>query len=214
MPPLCPRCHSRVERAGVTRFLNRRREVPRIVRREAHARHLASLPVIERRGRHAHEASSSGLPDPSLAASTALFVGQAAGAQPTHRRTTPCSSRRTSWPEIASSCTTAAKDGTLTPAGSYATGGLGGAARRAPRPIARVAGLARLRPSAQAAVRRQCGQRLGLDVQRPRRPLSLENVVPSGGQFPASIAVTHDLVYVLNAGGTGTVQGFQIGATG
>ena len=42
--------------------------------------------------------------------------------------------------------------------------------------------------------------------------LSLLNVVPSGGQFPASIAVNHDLVYVLNAGGTGSVQGFRIAA--
>src|SRR5262249_36948282 len=44
--------------------------------------------------------------------------------------------------------------------------------------------------------------------------LSLANVVPSGGQFPASIAVHHDLVYVLDAGGAGTVQGFRIGAGG
>src|SRR5205085_3684903 len=36
--------------------------------------------------------------------------------------------------------------------------------------------------------------------------LSLVNVVPSGGEFPASIAVHHDLVYVLNAGGTGTCR--------
>jgi len=40
--------------------------------------------------------------------------------------------------------------------------------------------------------------------------LSLEDVVPSGGQFPASIAVQQDLVYVLNSGGTGIVQGFRI----
>ena len=44
--------------------------------------------------------------------------------------------------------------------------------------------------------------------------LSLVNVVPSGGEFPASIAVHHDLVYVLNAGGTGTVQGFRIDDSG
>jgi 6-phosphogluconolactonase (cycloisomerase 2 family) len=40
--------------------------------------------------------------------------------------------------------------------------------------------------------------------------LRLTGVVPSGGGFPASIAVHHDLVYVLNSGGTGIVQGFTI----
>jgi hypothetical protein len=35
-------------------------------------------------------------------------------------------------------------------------------------------------------------------------------IVPSGGGFPASIAVHRDLVYVLNSGGTGIVQGFRI----
>jgi hypothetical protein len=40
--------------------------------------------------------------------------------------------------------------------------------------------------------------------------LRLENVVDSGGQFPNSVAVHRRLVYVLNAGGTGIVQGFWI----
>jgi 6-phosphogluconolactonase (cycloisomerase 2 family) len=40
--------------------------------------------------------------------------------------------------------------------------------------------------------------------------LRLTDVDPSGGEFPASIAVHDDLVYVLNAGGTGIVQGFEI----
>jgi 6-phosphogluconolactonase (cycloisomerase 2 family) len=40
--------------------------------------------------------------------------------------------------------------------------------------------------------------------------LRLRDVLPSGGDFPASIAVHDDLVYVLNAGGTGIVQGFEI----
>ena len=37
-----------------------------------------------------------------------------------------------------------------------------------------------------------------------------EGVVPSGGQFPTSVAVRNGLVYVLNAGGAGTLQGFRI----
>jgi 6-phosphogluconolactonase (cycloisomerase 2 family) len=40
--------------------------------------------------------------------------------------------------------------------------------------------------------------------------LRLEQVLPSGGGFPASVAVHDDLVYVLNAGGTGILQGFEI----
>jgi 6-phosphogluconolactonase (cycloisomerase 2 family) len=40
--------------------------------------------------------------------------------------------------------------------------------------------------------------------------LRLTDIDPSGGEFPASIAVHDDLVYVLNAGGTGIVQGFEI----
>ena len=40
--------------------------------------------------------------------------------------------------------------------------------------------------------------------------LRLTDVDPSGGDFPASIAVHDDLVYVLNAGGVGIVQGFEI----
>ena len=40
--------------------------------------------------------------------------------------------------------------------------------------------------------------------------LLLEQVVPSGGQFPVSIAVRGDLVYVLNAGLDGSVQGYRL----
>jgi hypothetical protein len=40
--------------------------------------------------------------------------------------------------------------------------------------------------------------------------LSLAAVVPSGGQFPSSIAVYGNLVYVLNTGGAGAIQGFAL----
>jgi hypothetical protein len=39
---------------------------------------------------------------------------------------------------------------------------------------------------------------------------NLLDVLPSGGQFPASIAVHGNLVCVLNSGGAGIVQGFRI----
>src|SRR5207247_1848710 len=45
-------------------------------------------------------------------------------------------------------------------------------------------------------------------VHRDR--LHLMQVLSSGGQFPASIAVHGKWVYVLNSGGTGIVSGFRI----
>lgn len=40
--------------------------------------------------------------------------------------------------------------------------------------------------------------------------LVLQQVLASGGGFPASIAVDRNVLYVLNAGGAGTLQGFRI----
>jgi 6-phosphogluconolactonase (cycloisomerase 2 family) len=45
------------------------------------------------------------------------------------------------------------------------------------------------------------------------RPV-LRNVVPSGGFIPVSVAVSEDRLYVLNAGGTGSVTTFAIGHHG
>jgi 6-phosphogluconolactonase (cycloisomerase 2 family) len=44
--------------------------------------------------------------------------------------------------------------------------------------------------------------------------LHLESVLGSGGQFPASIAVHGQFVYVLNSGGSGVLQGFRIAGEG
>ena len=35
-------------------------------------------------------------------------------------------------------------------------------------------------------------------------------VIGSGGQFPSSVAVHHDLVYVMNAGGEGSINGYRV----
>jgi 6-phosphogluconolactonase (cycloisomerase 2 family) len=102
-------------------------------------------------------------------------------------------------------------DGRLSVAGTYATGGNGGAA--AP-------GTESDRLASQGSLVYDAGHSLlfavnaGSDsisafkVQGDR--LKLGDVLPSGGQFPASIAVHGDLVYVLNSGGAGIVQGFRI----
>lgn len=48
------------------------------------------------------------------------------------------------------------------------------------------------------------------------RPSGLQLVdrEPSGGERPVSVTAHHDLLYVLNAGGTGGIQGFRISPSG
>jgi len=108
-----------------------------------------------------------------------------------------------------------AADGQLTQAGSYPTGGLGGIAEP---------GTESDHLASQGSLVYDAEHQLlfavnaGSDSVTTFRvvgdTLSVANVVPSGGQFPASIAVHRDLVYVLNSGGTAIVQGFRIGGDG
>jgi 6-phosphogluconolactonase (cycloisomerase 2 family) len=104
-----------------------------------------------------------------------------------------------------------AADGTLSPAGTYATGGNGGAA---------LPGTESDRLASQGSLAYDSKHKLlvavnaGSDTVSAFRVkgdrLELEDVVSSGGQFPASVGVHDDLAYVLNSGGTGIVQGFRI----
>jgi 6-phosphogluconolactonase (cycloisomerase 2 family) len=104
-----------------------------------------------------------------------------------------------------------ASNGQLTRAGTYATGGNGGVA--AP-------GTESDHLGSQGSLVYDAADRLLIAVNAGSDSVStlsvhddrlqLESVVPSGGQFPASVAVDGKLVYVLNAGGTGIVQGFRI----
>jgi 6-phosphogluconolactonase (cycloisomerase 2 family) len=104
-------------------------------------------------------------------------------------------------------------DGSLAEAGRYSTGGLGGLANGAVvDPLA-----------SQGSLAFDAGRHLlyavnagsnTVSVFRVRgTTLDLRDVVPSGGTFPASITVRHDLVFVLNAGGTGSVNGFRVEGT-
>lgn len=103
------------------------------------------------------------------------------------------------------------RDGQLTRAGSYATGGNGGIA--AP-------GTESDRLASQGSLVYDGEHRLLFAVNAGSDSVSvfkvhgsalkLADVVASGGDFPASVAVHEDLVYVLNAGGVGIVQGFEI----
>jgi 6-phosphogluconolactonase (cycloisomerase 2 family) len=102
-------------------------------------------------------------------------------------------------------------DGTLTRAGTYATGGNGGAA---------VPGSETDHLASQGSLAYDAASRLLIAVNAGSDSVSafrvtgdrlqLTSVVASGGQFPASIAVHGRLVYVLNSGGSGIVQGFRI----
>jgi 6-phosphogluconolactonase (cycloisomerase 2 family) len=104
-----------------------------------------------------------------------------------------------------------AGDGRLTRAGTYATGGNGGAA--AP-------GTESDRLASQDSLVYDAEHRLLFAVNAGSDSFSvfrvhgdrlrLWQVLPSGGDFPAGVAVHDDLVYVLNAGGVGIVQGFEI----
>jgi 6-phosphogluconolactonase (cycloisomerase 2 family) len=104
-----------------------------------------------------------------------------------------------------------AADGTLSAAGTYATGGNGGSA---------LPGTESDRLASQSSLAYDSTHKLliavnaGSDTVSAFRVkgdrLELENVLPSGGQFPASVGVHDDLAYVLNSGGSGIVQGFRI----
>ena len=104
-----------------------------------------------------------------------------------------------------------ASDGALSQAGTYATGGNGGAA--AP-------GTESDRLASQGSLVYDSNHSLLIAVNAGSDTVTTfkvhgdrlqgRKVVSSGGQFPASVAVHGRLVYVLNAGGTGIVQGYRI----
>jgi len=100
-------------------------------------------------------------------------------------------------------------DGTLTRAGTYATGGLGGAALPGTESdhLATQGSLVRTH-DLLIAVNAGSNTISVFRVKGDR--LDLEQVLPSGGQFPAGVGAHGNLVYVLNAGGTGVVQGFRV----
>jgi len=103
-----------------------------------------------------------------------------------------------------------ADDGTLTFAASYPTGGLGGV----------LAGSVVDHLASQGALAYDPEHSLLFAVNAGSNTLSvfsvqddvlqLREIVPTNGSFPVSVAVHDDLVYVLNARGGGSVQGYEI----
>jgi len=101
-------------------------------------------------------------------------------------------------------------DGTLTRADTYATGGNGGVETGAVVDSLASQGSLTYDAAHQLLFAVNAGSDslsvFGVDGSA----LTLRQVVASGGSFPTSVAVSGDLVYALNAGGDGTVQGFRI----
>jgi DNA-binding beta-propeller fold protein YncE len=103
-----------------------------------------------------------------------------------------------------------AADGTLTPAGSYATGGRGGI----------LAGSVVDHTASQGSLAYDPAHALLYAVNAGSDTISVfgvsgdrlirHEVLGSGGSFPVSVAVHGDLVYVLNALNGGNVQGYKV----
>ncbi|HET9094632.1 MAG TPA: beta-propeller fold lactonase family protein [Solirubrobacteraceae bacterium] len=107
-----------------------------------------------------------------------------------------------------------ASDGTLTPAGTYPTGGDGG--RLGGSAVDHLASQDSLAYDAAAgelfAVNAGSDSVSVFGVEGDQ--LQLRQVIGSGGSFPASLSVHGDLVYVLNSADGGQIQGFRLTADG
>jgi 6-phosphogluconolactonase (cycloisomerase 2 family) len=144
-----------------------------------------------------------------FAACTALVATQAAGAKPATGSVVFVQTNELDGNHVV--VYDAGTDGRLTRAATYATGGNGGAA--AP-------GTESDRLGSQGSLVHDAAHKVLIAVNAGSDTVSsfsvhgdrlqLSDVVASGGQFPASVAVHGNLVYVLNSGGAGVVQGFRL----
>jgi 6-phosphogluconolactonase len=99
-------------------------------------------------------------------------------------------------------------DGTLTPAGSYPTGGAGIAAGLGSQ------GALVLSQNHQWLFAVNAGSNDISSLRVDRDGLALISRIASGGERPTSLTVSGDLLYVLNAGGDGNITGFSVGIDG
>ncbi|MEU5781506.1 lactonase family protein [Micromonospora lupini] len=100
------------------------------------------------------------------------------------------------------------EDGRLSKAGEYETGGLGGFTIGAPLDALASQGSLVYHKGLLFAVNAGSNTVTVFRVDGTR--LHKLQVIWSGGLLPVSIAARGDLVYVLNAGGEGSVQGFEL----
>jgi hypothetical protein len=102
-----------------------------------------------------------------------------------------------------------AGDGTLSRAGAYATGGLGGQTAGSGADHLSSQGSLGYDPRDGLVVAVNAGSNTMSVFGIRGNQLSLRQVIGSGGTFPVSVAVHGDLVYVLNAENGGSVQGYR-----
>ena len=101
-----------------------------------------------------------------------------------------------------------AGDGTLTAAGSVATGGLGTGGGLGSQ------GALILSDNNRWLFAVNAGSNEISSFAVDHAGLTLVDRVSSGGLRPISLTVHNDLLYVLNAGGSGNITGFRVGADG
>ena len=105
-------------------------------------------------------------------------------------------------------------DGTLSAAGTYATGGRGGDQVDAPTDSLASQGSLVYDKRSRRLLAVNAGSGTVTSFRVEGHKLTARQVVSSGGDFPSSITVAGDLAYVMNAGGSGSVQGFRVTAGG
>jgi 6-phosphogluconolactonase (cycloisomerase 2 family) len=103
-----------------------------------------------------------------------------------------------------------ASDGTLTSAGSYPTGGLGGVLAGSVVDHLASQGSLGYDPDGGLLFAVNAGSDTVSVFAVSGDRLALRQVVNSGGTFPVSVAVHGDLVYVLNALDGGSVYGYRV----
>jgi 6-phosphogluconolactonase (cycloisomerase 2 family) len=102
-----------------------------------------------------------------------------------------------------------AADGSLTAAGSYPTGGTGTGAG-----LGNQGGIVLNGAGNLLAVVNAGSNDVSLFRVNGDGSLALTDRVSSGGTLPISVTIHHDLLYVLNAGGSGNISGFSISPQG
>lgn len=100
--------------------------------------------------------------------------------------------------------------GKLTQAGIYKTGGKGGMLEGAKVDFLASQGSLALDPEAGLLFAVNAGSNTITEFAVDGTKLKREAIVPSGGEFPASIAVRGETLYVLNARGGGSIQGYRL----
>jgi 6-phosphogluconolactonase (cycloisomerase 2 family) len=105
-------------------------------------------------------------------------------------------------------------DGGLRPAADYGTGGKGGDQVDAPTDSLASQGSLVYDDRSGMLLAVNAGSGTVTSFRVEGRLLTHRRVVSSGGAFPSGIAVHGKVAYVMNAGGTGSVQGFRITGEG